>query len=73
MDLHLDHEIELLRRSVAMLPPGQQTLDLEAKLEVLQRLQLVSRRVTRLEGGLQSLLDEVHARGPQSHPSGWIG
>jgi hypothetical protein len=73
MDLHLDHEIERLRRSIAMLLPGQQALDREATLEVLQRLQVVNRRVTRLEGGLQALLDEVHARGPQSHPSGWTG
>ncbi len=73
MDLRLDHEIEQLRRSVAMLPPGQQALDRETTLQVLRRLQAVSRRVTRLEGGLHALLDEEGGRGPQAHPSGWIG
>lgn len=58
MDLSLDHEIEQLRRSVAMLPPGGSALDRETTLTVLHRLQLVSRRVARLEDGLRCLLDD---------------
>lgn len=73
MDIQLDHEIEQLRRSVAMLSPGEQALDRETTLQVLHRLQLVSRRVNRLEGGLKALLDEVDGGGANRHPSGWIG
>ena len=73
MDLHLEHEIEQLRRSVAMLRPGEHALDRETTLQLLGRLQTVSRRVTRLEGGLRSLLDETEGGGPNRHPSGWIG
>lgn len=73
MELHLEHEIEQLRRSVAMLRPGEQALDRETTLQLLSRLQTVSRRVTRLEGGLQSLLDENQGGGPNRHPAGWIG
>lgn len=73
MDLHLEHEIEQLRRSVAMLRPGEQALDRETTLQLLGRLQTVSRRVVRLEGGLRSLLDEHDGGGPNRHPAGWIG
>ncbi len=75
MDLQLEHEIEQLRRSVAMLPPGQHALDREVALDVLQRLQVVSRRVHRLEGGLRSLLDDVDRAGASAarHPSTWPG
>lgn len=73
MDLHLEHEIEQLRRSVAMLRPGEQALDRETTLQLLGRLQAVSRRVGRLEGGLRSLLDETEGGGPNRQPSGWIG
>lgn len=59
MELRLDHEIEQLRRSIAMLPPGQQALDRETTLTLLRRLQSVNQRVNRLESGLQSLLDET--------------
>lgn len=71
--MRLDHEIEQLRRSVAMLSPGEHALDRETTLQVLHQLQAVSRRVHRLEGGLQALLDEVDGGGPNRHPSGWIG
>lgn len=76
MDVRIEHEIEQLRRSVAMLPPGQQALDREAALQVLHRLQVVSRRVSRLEGGLRALLDEnedADDLGAGYHTSGWIG
>jgi hypothetical protein len=73
MDMQLQHEIEQLRRSVAMLRPGEQALDRETTPQVLHRLQAVSRRVTRLEGGLRSLLDETGGGGPNTHPAGWIG
>jgi hypothetical protein len=57
MDFSLDHEVEQLRRSVAMLPPGGDGLDRETALQVLHRLQQVSRRVSTLESGLRELLD----------------
>lgn len=78
MDVHVDHEIEQLRRSIAMLPPGHQALDRETTLQVLARLQVVSKRVQRLEGGLRSLLDDEFsvstaksATDPSRHPSTW--
>ena len=73
MQLQLDHEIEQLRRSIAMLSPGEKALDREATLSLLQRLQLVSRRVNRLEGGLRLLLDDSEGAGSNRHPSGWTG
>ncbi len=80
MDFSLEHEIEQVRRSVAMLPPGHQALDRETALSVLHRLQAVSRRVSRLEGGLRALLDEAADPdgspadlGTSNHPSGWSG
>ena len=72
MDLELEHDIEQLRRSVAMLRPGEHALDRETTLQVLHQLQRVKRRVARLEGGLRSLLEEPEG-GPNSHPAGWIG
>ncbi len=78
MDVHLDHQIEQLRRSVAMLPPGHQALDRETALKVLARLQVVSTRVGRLEHGLRQLLEEPtvpESRGAAGsasrHPSTW--
>ncbi|MFN3217452.1 MAG: hypothetical protein ACE367_13240 [Acidimicrobiales bacterium] len=57
MDFSLDHEVEQLRRSVAMVPPGGDGLDRETSLQVLHRLQQLSRRVATLESGLRDLLD----------------
>lgn len=54
------HEIEQLRRSVAMLRPGEQALDRETALAVLYQLQRVSARVQRVEQGLEGLLVEDH-------------
>jgi hypothetical protein len=73
MDVHVDHEIEQLRRSIAMLPPGHQALDRETTLQVLARLQVVSKRVERLEGGLRSLLedDANQSVATRRHPSAW--
>lgn len=71
--MHLDNELEQLRRSVAMLSPGEKALDRETTLQVLHQLQAVSRRVRRLEGGLRALLDESDEAAAHRHPSGWAG
>ena len=52
------HEIEQIRRSVAMLRPGEPALDCETALAVLYQLQAVSARVVRVERGLEGLLIE---------------
>lgn len=53
----LQHEIEQLRRSVAMLRPGEQAMDRETALTILGQLQTVSARVSHLEAGLRDLLE----------------
>ena len=57
MELRLHHEIEQVRRSVAMLSPGEQAMDRETALTVLHQLQAVSARVRHLEDGIRQLLD----------------
>lgn len=54
-----DHELEQLRRSVAMLPPGEQVLGREVALSLLKRLQVLTHRIAYLEDGLRLLLDDV--------------
>ena len=52
----LDHEVEHLRRSLAMLPAGAEGLSREDAIAVLSRLRDVTARLRRLETGLRSLL-----------------
>jgi hypothetical protein len=51
-----DHEIEHLRRSLAMLPPGADALKREEAMALLARLREVTARLRRVEDGLRSLL-----------------
>lgn len=53
-----DHEIEHLRRSLAMLPAGADALTREQAIAVLARLRDVTTRLRRIEAGLRELLDE---------------
>jgi hypothetical protein len=51
-------ELEALRRSMAMLLPGQAALDREQAMRLLRELQDVEGRVRVLRDGLRKLLDE---------------
>ena len=54
----LEHEIEHVRRSLAMLPAGTKALDREDAIAVLARLRDLTARLRRLESGLRSLIAE---------------
>ena len=56
-----DHEIEHLRRSLAMLPAGSDALKREEAMALLGRLRDVTARLRRVEDGLRSLLSEYQA------------
>jgi len=51
-----DHEIEHLRRSLAMLPAGSDALKREEAMALLGRLRDVTARLRRVEDGLRDLL-----------------
>jgi hypothetical protein len=51
-----DHEIEHLRRSLAMLPAGSDALKREEAMALLGRLRDVTARLRRVEDGLRALL-----------------
>lgn len=51
-----DHEIEHLRRSLAMLPAGSDALKREEAMALLTRLRDVTARLRRVEDGLRALL-----------------
>ncbi len=53
-----EHEIEQLRRSLAMLPAGADALKREEAMAVLGRLRDATARLRHLEDGLRSLLRE---------------
>ncbi|MGB1506473.1 MAG: hypothetical protein ACPHJY_05320 [Acidimicrobiales bacterium] len=57
--MHFDgeHEIEHLRRSLAMLPAGADALKREEAMALLGRLRDASARLRRIEAGLDALLD----------------
>ena len=55
----LEHEIEQVRRSLAMLPAGAEGLDREDAIAVLGRLRDLTARLRRLESGLRELLAGV--------------
>ncbi len=59
-----DHEIERLRRSLAMLPAGSDALKREEAMALLGRLRDVMARLRRVEEGLRSLLGDVE---PERH------
>jgi len=57
--MHFDgeHEIEHLRRSLAMLPAGADALKREEAMALLGRLRDASARLRRIEAGLEALLE----------------
>jgi hypothetical protein len=56
------HELEDLRRSLAMLPPGTKALDREAAMRLLAELQEVEGRLGNLRDALRGVLDEGRDR-----------
>ena len=58
-ELPLVNEIEIVRRSVAMLAPGTPVLDRENTVVLLQRLGELDREITTLRGVLRGCLDEL--------------
>jgi hypothetical protein len=52
------HELERMRRSIAMLQPGTKALSREDAMRLIAELQDVEGRLKRLKVGLQRLVDE---------------
>ena len=52
------YELEVLRRSVAMLTPGARALTREQTLDLLEELQDVQRRLAGLRAALRRLVEE---------------
>jgi hypothetical protein len=52
------HELERMRRSIAMLQPGTKALSREDAMKLIAELQDVEGRLKRLKVGLQRLVDE---------------
>jgi hypothetical protein len=57
-----DHEIEHLRRSLAMLPAGSEALKREDAMALLGRLRDVTARLRRVEEGLRALVADEPPR-----------
>jgi hypothetical protein len=57
-----DHEIEHLRRSLAMLPAGSEALKREDAMALLGRLRDVTARLRRIEEGLRALVVDESPR-----------
>lgn len=70
MQFDRDHEIEHLRRSLAMLPAGADALKREEAMALLSRLRDATARLRRVEAGLQALLDDGFSepRAPRTGP-----
>lgn len=56
-----EHEIEQVRRSLAMLPAGSEALQREEAIALLGRLRDVTARLRRVEDGLRALLADEPA------------
>ncbi|HEY2665705.1 MAG TPA: hypothetical protein VGK51_02585 [Actinomycetota bacterium] len=56
------HELEMLRRSLAMLRPGAPALDREEAMRLVRELQDLERQLRTLRRGLQELLAETRTR-----------
>lgn len=52
------YELEMMRRSLAMLRPGVQALTREEALRLVDQLARVEAELGRLRAGLRALLDE---------------
>ena len=61
LEFERDHEIEHLRRSLAMLPAGADALKREEAMALLARLRDVTTRLRHVEDDLRALLDEIEA------------
>jgi hypothetical protein len=63
MDIDTHHELERLRRSIALLAPGARALDREQALRVLADLQAAQREAAALRARLEQMEPfEVRAR-----------
>ncbi len=56
------HELEIMRRSIAMLTPGSKVLSREEALTLLEELSEVRRRLDRLTLGLRRLVQDSEQR-----------
>jgi hypothetical protein len=54
------HELEALRRSLAMLPPRSAGLNREEAMRIIAETQDLERRLKRLKDGLQQLVIEAN-------------
>ena len=62
------HAVENLRRSIAMLSPGQEaTIDRDRALNLLEELKRLQTQHKAVAGGLRGILD--HLEGADRHPS----
>lgn len=52
------YELEIIRRSLSMLHPGQQALRREDAIDLIEELTEVSQRLDRLRAGLAALIEE---------------
>ena len=70
MDFAADHEIEHLRRSLAMLPAGADALTREEAMALLGRLGDATARLRHVEEALRTLLDREFSepRAPRIGP-----
>lgn len=55
------HELEIIRRSLAMLTPGQHALRREDALDLIEELSELTKRLDRLRSGLSRLVEEDEA------------
>jgi hypothetical protein len=51
-------ELEFLRRSIAMAPPGSPALDREEAMQLIAELQALEDRLRRLRDAIERLLEE---------------
>ena len=58
-DVDRRYELEVLRRSVAMLTPGARALTREQALALMEELQDVQQRLAQLRAALRRLVDEA--------------
>lgn len=58
---HMDrrHELEILKRSIAMLTPGQVAgLERDQALEMIEEIEALQRRMRRLKAAIRELLED---------------
>ncbi|HZU72991.1 MAG TPA: hypothetical protein VE990_09510 [Acidimicrobiales bacterium] len=69
------HELEIIRRSLAMLNPGHQALRRESALDLIEELKELTERLEALRSGLATLVeaDDAVARHPVARRYGHRG